>query len=172
MTLLRAGRGSGRTARRILAAVDARDLSSVDQIGTANVIARTLTACLERRDAGALAMEDAANGRLLHELPRLERFLGSLAILGAVAPLLGLLGTVTGIIETFGVIEVFGNGDPGLMAGGISEALVTTATGLVIAIPILMIHGLLRGKVDRIVADAERHTATLIQSIGEQGNVA
>ena len=66
-----------------------------------------------------------------------------LAILAAIAPLLGLLGTVTGIIQTFGVLEAFGNANPSLMSGGISEALVTTATGLVIALPI---GGSIRGR--------------------------
>ncbi|MFP4143679.1 MAG: MotA/TolQ/ExbB proton channel family protein [Phycisphaeraceae bacterium] len=125
-------------------------------------IGRTLQACLARRRQGQHAMEDAIQAQLLHELPRLQRFLGGIAILAAVAPLLGLLGTVTGIIQTFGVIQAFGNANVSLMADGISEALITTAAGLVIAIPILLVHSALSGRVDRIISDAEKHAATLL----------
>jgi biopolymer transport protein ExbB len=125
-------------------------------------IGRVLGACLKRRDRGQRAMEDSIQEQLLQELPRLGRFMGGIAILAAIAPLLGLLGTVTGIIQTFGVIRAFGNANPSLMAGGISEALITTAAGLIIAIPILVVHSLLRGRADRIIADAERYAASLL----------
>ncbi len=133
------------------------------------VVTRTLAACLRRREQGARAMEDGIQEQLLHELPRLRRFLAGLAILAAVAPLLGLLGTVTGIIQTFGVIRAFGNANPGLMAGGISEALITTATGLVIAIPILLCRGVLRGRMEKVLGDAERHSATLLNMLSKDG---
>jgi biopolymer transport protein ExbB len=97
--------------------------------------------------------------------------MGGIAILAAVAPLLGLLGTVTGIIETFGVIRAFGNANPSLMAGGISEALVTTAAGLIIAVPILLLHGLLSGRVDRIVGNAEKHAANLLAVLAHDAGV-
>lgn len=126
------------------------------------LVARVLAACLERRIAGQEAMENAIQERLLYELPKLQKRLGGISVLGAIAPLLGLLGTVTGIIQTFGVIKVFGNANPGLMAGGISEALITTATGLVIAIPILLLHSALNGRMDKLVSDAEKYAATLL----------
>ena len=110
-------------------------------------------------------MEDAVQEQLLHELPRLNRFMALISLLAAVSPLLGLLGTVTGIMQIFGVIRLFGNANPGLMAGGISEALITTAAGLAIAIPILLLHNLLTGRVDKIVSDAEKHAATLLNSV-------
>ena len=72
---------------------------------------------------------------MTRETPRLERGLSTLRVLTVVAPLLGLLGTVTGMIETFQMITLFGAGDPRIMAGGISEALVTTMLGLTVAIP-------------------------------------
>lgn len=131
-------------------------------------VARLLEAALARRNAGLQAMEDGVQEQLLHETPRLQRLLGGLAVLAAVAPLLGLLGTVTGIIRTFGVIRAFGNAQPELMAGGISEALVTTATGLVIAIPVLLAHALLRGRAEHVVAEAERHAATVLNLVSEE----
>ncbi|MEE8105971.1 MAG: MotA/TolQ/ExbB proton channel family protein, partial [Planctomycetota bacterium] len=132
---------------------------------TRGVAARTLAACLGRRRHGASAMEDGIAEQLLHELPRLQRNLGGIATLGAVAPLLGLLGTVTGIIQTFGVLKVFSNANPGLMAGGISEALITTATGLIIAIPILLVHSVLSGRVEAVIADAEMSAASLYNAL-------
>jgi len=128
-------------------------------------VASTLRAVLERRAAGRAAMEDSIQEQLLHEAPKLQRFVGGLAVLAAVSPLLGLLGTVTGIIETFRTIRVFGNANPSLMAGGISEALTTTATGLVIAIPVFLMHSLLKGRVESILSNAEKHAATLLNLV-------
>ena len=123
---------------------------------------QTLLACLNRRERGVSAMEDSIQEQLLHELPGLRRFMGGLATLASVAPLLGLLGTVTGIIETFGVIQGFGNTNPSLMAGGISEALVTTASGLIVAIPIILLRSLLFGRMEKIISDAEKYAASLL----------
>ena len=128
-------------------------------------VCRVLSACLGRRELGQRAMEDSIQEQMLHEMPRLQRYMGAIAMLAAVAPLLGLLGTVTGIIRTFGVIRAFGNANPSLMAGGISEALMTTTAGLTIAVPILIVHSVLRGRSDRIVADTERHAANLLTTL-------
>ena len=89
-------------------------------------------------------------------------------MLAAIAPLLGLLGTVTGIIASFETITALGSNEPRLLAGGISEALVTTATGLIVAIPVLLAHGFLAGRIDRLVADAERYAAALIGVLRER----
>jgi biopolymer transport protein ExbB len=132
-------------------------------------VARGLSACLANVGGGAKAMEDGFQEQLLHELPRLERSLSGIGMLAAVAPLLGLLGTVTGIIQTFGVIRVFGNANPGLMAGGIAEALVTTATGLVIAIPTLLFHSVLRSRVELLTGHAEQGAATLLNHLAGNG---
>lgn len=104
----------------------------------------------------------------MHELPRLEHFLSTIGVLAAVAPLLGLLGTVTGMINTFHMITIFGNSSPGLMAGGISQALITTATGLVIAIPVLLAHNYLSTKADGIICDIERYAATVFNALANQ----
>ncbi len=83
---------------------------------------------------------------LVIERQRVGRFLGAVAVTATVAPLLGLLGTVSGMINTFGMMTIFGAGDPAIVSGGISEALVTTEMGLVVAIPALIIHALLARK--------------------------
>jgi biopolymer transport protein ExbB len=125
-------------------------------------VAHVLRACLERAEQGSKAMEDAIQHQILHEIPRLRRFVRSLAILATIAPMLGLLGTVTGIIQTFAVIEAVGNTDPSMMAGGISLALMATLVGLAIAIPTLLVVGLFRGRGDRLLGDAERYSAAVL----------
>jgi len=100
-------------------------------------------------------IENAFQEGLLKEMPMLERFLPTLNVLAAVAPLLGLLGTVTGMINTFQVITLYGTGDPRMMSGGISEALVTTQLGLAVAVPIMVLHHVLDRRVDKILGDME-----------------
>ena len=110
-------------------------------------------------------LESSLAEAILRETPRLERFLPALKVLAAIAPLLGLLGTVTGMIKTFQVITIHGTGDPRLMAGGISEALVTTELGLAVAIPILVISALLGRKAQRIASDMEEKAMALIAAL-------
>jgi len=120
-----------------------------------NPLGRVLLACSDpKEDEDGLPhrLEEA----LLHELPLLRRGLGTLAVLAAVAPLLGLLGTVVGIIETFQSITLFGTGDPRVMAGGISQALVTTVLGLLVAIPALLAHSLLNNRSNGLLELLER----------------
>jgi biopolymer transport protein ExbB len=122
-----------------------------------HVIEAGLTARCEDRETQESILQEA----ILREIPRLERGLSPLAIFGAVAPLLGLLGTVTGMIETFRVITLFGTGDPKLMSGGISEALVTTELGLAVAIPIMLLHTFLQRRVDHIIGEMEEKAVSL-----------
>lgn len=107
---------------------------------------------------------------VLGEIPRLQRGLGTLSIVAAVAPLLGLLGTVIGIIETFQSITLFGTGDPRLMSGGISLALITTVMGLVVAIPLLLLHSVLTAKSNRIVQILDEKSIAMVASVAEQRN--
>jgi biopolymer transport protein ExbB len=88
---------------------------------------------------------------VLRETPKLEAGLTLLKIIAAVAPLMGLLGTVTGMIITFQAITIFGAGDPKAMAGGISSALVTTVLGLLVAIPTVLLHTIVNGRAQRII---------------------
>jgi len=104
---------------------------------------------------------------ILREVNPLQRGLGSIAILAAVTPLLGLLGTVTGIIETFQSITLFGTGDPKLMSAGISEALVTTVLGLLAAIPLLLIHSFLSSKSNAVIQVLDQQSAAYIAILAE-----
>jgi biopolymer transport protein ExbB len=122
-----------------------------------NVLRAGLGAVNEGRETLESVLQEA----ILKELPRLERFLPALNIMGAVAPLLGLLGTVTGMIETFQAITLYGAGDPKMMSGGISEALVTTMLGLAVAIPIMLVHTFLRRRLEHIVGDMEEKAVAL-----------
>ncbi|MBC8425184.1 MotA/TolQ/ExbB proton channel family protein [bacterium] len=124
-------------------------------------VVRVLRAGLASRTESRETLESVMQESILHELPRLERALSVLSILGAVAPLLGLLGTVTGMITTFRVITMFGTSDPRLMSGGISEALVTTELGLAVAIPVMLLHTLLSRRVDHIVGEIEEKAVQL-----------
>lgn len=96
-----------------------------------------------------------------HVVHELERFLNTLGTIAGVSPLLGLLGTVTGIIKAFNAINAGGAGDPRMLSGGIAEALVATAAGLCVAIPSLIAYRYLRGRVDRIVVEMEKHALRL-----------
>lgn len=105
---------------------------------------------------------------ILRETPAIERGLVTLAILAAVTPMLGLLGTVSGMIETFQAITLFGTGDPKLMSGGISQALVTTELGLAVAIPILLIHSSLSSKSNRLIQILDEESAAIVARNAEK----
>ena len=115
------------------------------------VIQRTLEAAGARKEVMEATLDEA----ILREIPPMERFLATLNILAAIAPLLGLLGTVTGMISTFQIITLYGTGDPRMMSGGISEALITTQLGLGVAIPIMLIHHFLQRRVENLIGDME-----------------
>lgn len=113
------------------------------------------------REAMKDAMEDAA-APVVHDL---ERYLTALGTIAAISPLLGLLGTVLGMIEVFRALVEDGIGNPGIFASGISEALVTTAAGLAVAIPTLILHRYLLRKVDDLVVVMERRSARLVELV-------
>ncbi|MEM8885173.1 MAG: MotA/TolQ/ExbB proton channel family protein [Planctomycetota bacterium] len=108
---------------------------------------------VDKRDASRDDLEEALQEAILKESSVVDRWISVLEVGAAVAPLLGLLGTVTGMIETFRLISVFGTGDPRLLSGGISEALLTTEAGLIAAIPLLLLHAFLARRATAI-ADA------------------
>ena len=117
-----------------------RATAKTRQAGTGNPLARVFEAYENNRNADVETLELKLDEQILRESPRIERFNDIIKVLAAVAPLMGLLGTVIGMIITFTAITIYGAGDPKLMAGGISVALMTTVFGLVAAIPLLLIH--------------------------------
>jgi len=106
---------------------------------------------------------------VLKELPKLEAGLNVVKVLAAVAPLMGLLGTVIGMIVTFQAITLFGTGDPKLMAGGISQALVTTVMGLIAAIPLLLLHAFASSTARRLGQVLEEQSVSLVAETAEKG---
>jgi biopolymer transport protein ExbB len=131
----------------------------------AKPVARVLAAGLECCRMGREEMENALQEAILKEVPAMERFLSTLGMLAAIAPLLGLLGTVTGMIDTFHVITLHGTGDPRMMSGGISEALVTTMLGLSVAIPIMLAHTMLNRAVDNHIGQMEEKAVALVNIV-------
>ncbi len=104
---------------------------------------------------------------ILKEMPKIQRGLGAIALLAAVSPLLGLLGTVTGIIETFQSITLYGTGDPRVMSGGISQALVTTVMGLLVAIPLLLFHSFLSSKSNTLIQILDEKSTAFVALLAE-----
>jgi biopolymer transport protein ExbB len=103
-----------------------------------------------------------------HVVHELGRYLNSLGTIAAITPLLGLLGTVIGMVKVFTAITTHGVGDPGVLAGGISEALITTGVGLSIAIPSLIGYRYLRGRVDGLVVQMEKEVMKLVDAIHQE----
>ena len=120
---------------------------------------------IEHRDAPKEHIEEIMHERILTEIPILERQLPTLAVCASAAPLLGLLGTVTGMIHTFNLVTIFGTGEARLLSGGISEALITTEYGLMIAIPTLLIHAYLSRRVRRITDTLEQTAIGFINGL-------
>lgn len=129
-----------------------------------NVIRDGIGARREDRET----VESVLQESILREMPRLERGISLMAVLGAISPLLGLLGTVTGMITTFKVITLYGTGDPKLMSSGISEALIATKWGLCIAVPTMLIHTLLARRVNGVVSDMEEKAVGLSNIIQKE----
>ncbi|MCP8898787.1 MotA/TolQ/ExbB proton channel family protein [Gilvimarinus xylanilyticus] len=107
------------------------------------------------------SIEEAAN-KVIHDL---ERFIGVLGTIAAVTPLLGLLGTVFGMIEVFNAIMIKGSGNAGVLAGGISQALITTAAGLCVAIPAMILHRYFQRHIDTLVVTMEEEAIKLVDAL-------
>lgn len=120
---------------------------------------------LEHYPFGREEVKEAILDAGRQSVPRLERYLGVLGTLAAVSPLLGLLGTVTGMIKVFTVISQVGVGRANALAAGIAEALITTVAGLVIAIPALVMYNVFREKAEALVVDLERHCLEIIRRL-------
>ena len=128
----------------------------IDAVRETSALGQILAAGLSRQTQQAFLIKDAieeAGGHVVHEL---ERYLNALGTIAATTPLLGLLGTVLGMIKVFSAITAVGVGDPQTLAGGISEALITTAAGLSVGIPSLMFHRYFLGKVNELTVAMEQ----------------
>jgi len=139
---------------------------------SSSTLARCLRLLWPHRDASRDSAEKAMKEALLKELPPLESRLSLLAALGAAAPLLGLLGTVGGLITLFQVLNMAGTNDTKVLAGGISEALVNTETGLAIAIPVLLLHGYLSERAAYIQNSVQAAAAEVLNALWPPADAA
>jgi biopolymer transport protein ExbB len=141
-----------------------------DSASTDNPLGRVLAAYESNRNADTETVELKLSEAALKEMPNLTKGLLFIKVVSAVAPLMGLLGTVTGMIKTFQVITLYGAGDPKMMAGGISQALMTTVLGLVVAIPMVLLHTVVSGKSRKIVNILQSQSAGLVAEHSEKSH--
>jgi biopolymer transport protein ExbB len=127
-----------------------------------------LVDAVEHSDESKELIEEVMYERMLEVQPRLERLLPFIAVTAATAPLMGLLGTVTGMINTFKLITIFGTGDAKQLSSGISEALVTTEFGLIVAIPSLIMHALLNRRAQGVMANMERMAVAFVNGLARK----
>jgi biopolymer transport protein ExbB len=149
-------------SRRVTAQLK-RETASTD-----NPLGRVLAAYESNRGADTETIELKLSEAALKEMPGLTKGLLFIKVVSAVAPLMGLLGTVTGMIKTFQVITLYGAGDPKMMAGGISQALMTTVLGLVVAIPMVLLHTIVSGQSRKIINILQSQSAGIVAQHSEK----
>lgn len=156
--------------RRIWALVEAGQINDkvIAALETNSPLGKLLAAGLSSRHRPRSVMMERLEDEGRHVAQDLDRFLNTLGTIAGVSPLLGLLGTVTGIIKAFNAIHEGGMGDPRLLSGGISEALITTAAGLSVAIPSYIAYRYLRRRVDRIVVQMERDVVRFADALNDR----
>ncbi len=142
--------------------MDANRLKTLKQ---SSPLGRILAAGLANAYHGREVMKESIQEAAEHVVHDLERYLNTLGTIAAVAPLIGLLGTVVGMIHVFAEIMSQGTGNASVLAGGISQALITTAAGLTVAIPALAMHRYFTGKIDAIVVELEQETIKLVDAL-------
>ena len=141
------------------------DASRLKQLRQGSPLGAILAAGLANRGQGREVMKESIQEAAGHVVHDLERYLNTLGTIAAVTPLLGLLGTVVGMIRVFTEITIQGTGNANALAGGISEALITTAAGLAVAIPALVMHRYFTGKIDAIVVGLEQESIKLVDAL-------
>lgn len=132
-------------------------------------LGKILAAGLANRYRDRAVIRESIEDTGRHVVHELDRFIGTLGTIASLTPLMGLLGTVLGMIRTFNAITTAGIGNPASLAGGIAEALITTAAGLTVAIPALLAYKYLRGRVQALVVQMEKEAMKLIEAIERQG---
>ncbi|MGB5623515.1 MAG: MotA/TolQ/ExbB proton channel family protein [Gammaproteobacteria bacterium] len=149
------------------------DESHLRALSESSPLGQILASGLLNRSRSRDIMKESIEDTGRHVVHELERYLNSLGTIAAITPLLGLLGTVIGMVKVFTAITTHGVGNPTVLAGGISEALLTTAAGLSIAIPSLIGYRYLRGRVDSLVVQMEKEAMKLVDTIhrGESAQV-
>lgn len=154
---------------RVWKLVETRTLNDrhIDALARNSPLGRVLAAGLANRNQGRDIMKEAIEDTGRHVVHELERFLNPLGTIAAISPLLGLLGTVLGMILAFEAISREGVGDPQVLSGGIGQALITTAAGLIVAIPALIGYRYLRGLVDFLVIEMEKEAIRLVQAMDQ-----
>jgi len=144
------------------------DTQHVQRVQQSSPLGQVLAAGLTYRNAPRDILKEAIEDSGRHVVHDLERYLNPLGTIAAISPLLGLLGTVSGMIRAFTAITTQGVGNPAVLAGGISEALITTAAGLTVAIPSLIAYRYLRGRVDGLVVMIEKESIRFIEALLHQ----
>lgn len=169
LSMIRLRAPSPKRLRAVLEAVSMRDAAAVKQRSQAvgGPVGRMLESAADHLDEPRELLEELFYEKVLESRLALEKYLPFIAISAASAPLLGLLGTVTGIINTFKLITVFGSGDVKTLSGGISEALITTEFGLIVAIPSLLIHAFLSRKARVVLGHMEKAAVAFVNQIGK-----
>lgn len=137
----------------------------INSVRDGSPLGRVLVAGLKNSNQTREVMKESIQDTGRHVTHELQRFLNTLGTIAAVSPLLGLLGTVLGMIKVFSVITDIGVGNPGELAGGISQALITTAAGIAVAIPSLMFYRYFKGKVDQLVVEMEQESIKLVEVV-------
>ena len=141
---------------------------NIDTPNDNNPLGRLLKIYHENKNVDAETLELKLDEGILRETPKVDRGVNLIKMFAAIAPLMGLLGTVIGMIMTFQTITLFGTGDPKIMAGNISLALVTTALGLICALPLILIHSVVAGKAKGVLQKLDEQSAGLIAAIAEK----
>jgi biopolymer transport protein ExbB len=144
------------------------DVERMQTLRSGSPLGRILAAGLVNRNASRDVMKEAIEDTGRHVVHELERYINTLGTIAAISPLLGLLGTVIGMIKVFSAITTEGVGNPGALAGGISEALITTAAGITVAIPTLMFYRYFRGKIAMLVIRMEQQALRMVEVLHGQ----
>jgi len=144
---------------------DALDQSQIQTLHQGSPLGQILAAGLINRDRDRVIMKDSIEDTGRHVVHEMERYLDTLGTIAAITPLLGLLGTVIGMVKVFTAITTHGVGDPTVLAGGIAEALITTGAGLSVAIPALIGYRYYRNRIDTLVVDMEKEAIKLVEAL-------
>ena len=144
---------------------DQLDQKQIQTLHQGSALGQILAAGLVNRDRERTVLKDAIEDTGRHVVHELERYLETLGTVAAVTPLLGLLGTVIGMVQVFTAITTHGVGNPTVLAGGIAQALITTAAGLSVAIPSLIAYRYYRSRVDTLVVDMEKEAIKLVEAL-------